>query len=83
MSHYTYILKCSDDSFYVGSTNDIGRRIKEHNYAKKGAHYTKIRRPVRLVYFETFTTQREARGREALIKGLKRKQKLELIEFGQ
>ena len=77
--HYVYILKCSDDSLYVGSTNDLAKRIKQHNESKHGAHYTKIRRPVELKYSETFDTFKAARSREAEIKSWPREKKLDLI----
>ncbi|MDO8576054.1 MAG: GIY-YIG nuclease family protein [bacterium] len=77
--HVTYILECADTTLYVGCTNDLEKRLKQHNGAKAGAHYTKIRRPVTLVHFERFRTLAKARAREAEIKRLSRKQKLELI----
>ena len=77
---YAYILKCADDTLYVGSTNDLEKRLHQHNTAKSGAHYTKIRRPVKLVYSETFETFKESRSREAAIKRLTRVQKLELFK---
>ena len=79
MNYSTYILECADKSFYVGCTNNIERRIKQHNDSKWGAHYTKIRRPVVLKYQEHFTTLKEARRREAEIKGWKRDKKIALI----
>lgn len=79
MQHIVYILECSDKSLYVGCTNDLQRRLWEHNNSKKGAHYTKIRRPVTLLYSEQFQTLKQARGREAEIKTLTRKKKLDLI----
>ena len=57
--NYTYILKCKDGSFYTGWTNNLEKRIKDHN-AGKGAKYTKSRCPVELVYYETFDTKEEA-----------------------
>ena len=77
---YIYILKCADESLYVGCTNNLEKRIKQHNDSKWGAHYTKIRRPVRIMYQEEFTTLRDARRREAEIKGWKREKKLALIK---
>ena len=74
-----YILECADNTLYVGSTNNIEKRLHEHNHAKSGAHYTKIRRPVVLTYTETFATLGEARSREAVIKRLTRAKKLDLI----
>lgn len=79
MTHYTYILKCADSTLYVGATNDLERRLHQHNNAKNGAHYTKIRRPVALVYSEKFTTLAESRKREAEIKRWNRVRKMELL----
>nr|MDD3720535.1 GIY-YIG nuclease family protein [Candidatus Gracilibacteria bacterium] len=74
-----YILKCADDTLYTGSTNNIEKRLNEHNNLKSGAHYTKIRRPVELVYFETYETMSEVRKRENEIKKLKKEDKETLI----
>ncbi len=76
-----YILECADGTFYTGSTNNLEKRFHAHNYAKHGAHYTKIRRPVVLRYFEEFITYAEARAREAEIKRMSRKEKEKLIYF--
>lgn len=78
--HYIYILECADKTLYVGYTTDLKRRLKEHNNSKKGAHYTKIRRPVKLLYSENYKTINEALKREAEIKNWKRQSKLSLIE---
>ena len=78
--YFVYILQCADKTLYVGCTNDLEKRLKQHNDSKSGAHYTKIRRPVMLKYSETFLTLREARGREAEIKRWRREKKLELIK---
>ena len=51
----------------------------QHNNSKSGAHYTKIRRPVKLLYSEIFKTLKEARQRELEIKSWKRAKKLNLI----
>lgn len=77
--NYVYILKCRDGSLYTGWTNDLERRLREHN-AGKGAKYTKSRRPVVLVYFEEFVTKEEAMSREYAIKRLRRKEKRKLVE---
>jgi putative endonuclease len=74
-----YILECADGTMYVGSTNDLEKRLHQHNHLKCGAHYTKIRRPVELRHSETFKTLNQARKRECEIKGWKREKKLELI----
>lgn len=79
MQYAVYILQCADDSLYVGSTNNLEKRFREHNHRKSGAHYTKIRRPVTLVYEEHHKTLGEARSREAEIKNLSREQKLDLL----
>lgn len=77
--HSVYILECADKSLYVGCTNDLARRLKQHNGSKLGAHYTKIRRPVVLKYSEIFPTLKEARAREAEIKRFPRQRKLALF----
>ena len=79
MTNYTYILKCDDGSFYTGWTNNLEKRIKDHNEGR-GAKYTKSRRPVTLAYYETFATKEEAMRREYAIKQLSRKQKESLME---
>lgn len=76
--NFTYIVECSDHTLYTGWTNDLEKRITAHNEGK-GAKYTKTRRPVRLVYFETFATKEEAMSREYRIKRLSRRKKQQLI----
>lgn len=76
--NYTYIVKCSDGTFYTGWTNDLTRRMEAHNQGR-GAKYTKERRPVTLIYYEAFETKEEAMKREYAIKRLSRKEKEELI----
>lgn len=75
-----YILECSDKTYYTGCTNNLAKRLKEHSARKNGARYTRIRRPVTLVYSEEFTTLIEARGREALLKTWPRSKKEKLIQ---
>lgn len=77
--HHTYILRCADDTLYVGSTNDLKKRLHQHNHAKTGAHYTKIRRPVILVWSHKFRTFARARAKEAELKTLTRAEKLAMI----
>jgi len=74
-----YVLKCADDTLYTGVTTDLERRLDEHNNSKKGAKYTKVRRPVELVYYENCADRVDASRREYEIKQLSRKEKLELI----
>ena len=64
--NYTYILECSDGTYYTGWTNQIEKRVKDHN-AGKGAKYTKSRLPVKLVYLEESATKEEAMRREYAI----------------
>ena len=80
-SHFVYIVRCSDNSLYTGYTNNIEARINKHN-AGKGAKYTKIRRPVVLVYQEMYETKSEALRREYETKTFTRQRKLKLIEEG-
>ena len=78
--HFVYILECSDKTLYVGCTNDLEKRVKQHNESKWGAHYTKIRRPVELIYSEQFADLNSARQRESEIKNWPREKKLNLIK---
>jgi len=75
-----YILECSDGTLYVGSTNDLEKRLHQHNHLKSGARYTKARRPVALRYSESQKTLNKARSRECEIKSWKRDKKLALIK---
>ena len=76
---FVYILKCSDETFYTGSTKDLELRINQHQNGI-GAKYTAKRLPVKLIYFEEFTSISEAFYREKQIQGWSRKKKLTLIE---
>lgn len=76
---FVYIVICSDDTFYTGVTTDIQRREEEHNSSNKWAKYTKIRRPVKLIYSSKFETRKEACKEEYRIKQLTRKQKEKII----
>ncbi len=79
---YTYILECSDKTLYTGYTNNIEKRLYEHNNTGNGARYTRSRRPVKLAYSESYSTQSDAMKREVKIKRLSRAKKLMLIENG-
>jgi len=61
------ILRCADESFYVGHTNDVAAREKTHNDGD-GASHTFLRRPVRVVYFEEHTSIAQAMRRERQLK---------------
>ena len=77
-----YVLRCADGSFYGGFTTNVNRRVAMHN-AGKGAKYTKMRRPVKLLYSEEFQTKSEALKAEYAFKHQSRKKKEKfLIEHG-
>ncbi len=78
--NYTYIVECSDGTYYTGWTNNLEKRMKAHN-SGKGCKYTHARYPVKLVYYEEFDIKQEAQKREFAIKKLSRKQKEELIQY--
>jgi putative endonuclease len=83
MTWFTYILRCADDSLYTGITIDIDRRLNEHNTDnKKGARYTRARRPVNLVYQKVCEDRASASRLEYQLKSMSRKQKLELLTTG-
>lgn len=74
------MLQCADDTLYTGITTDVNRRIKEHNSDnKKGARYTRVRRPVSLVYLEDCDNRSDASSREYHLKKLPRIEKLKLV----
>lgn len=79
MPYFIYILKCSDNTLYTGSTNDLEKRVLAHNTSKTAAKYTRARRPVKLVYSEKFRTKSRALKREWEIKKMKRVEKLRLF----
>ncbi|MEF9934005.1 MAG: GIY-YIG nuclease family protein [Clostridium sp.] len=76
--NFIYILKCSDNTLYTGWTTNLNRRLKTH-LSGKASKYTRARLPVEMVYSESFLTKSEAMKREAAIKKLTRKEKLNLI----
>jgi len=78
--YFVYILKCSDQTFYTGITTNLDRRIKEHNSSKLGAKYTKVRRPLKLIYSKNFENRSEASIEEARIKKLTRLEKLNFLK---
>lgn len=78
---YVYMLRCADGSLYTGVTTDIQRRLEEHNHDnKKGARYTRARRPVELAFQQSAADRTAACQLEAQIKKLSRSQKLRLIQ---
>ena len=79
MPWHIYIIKCKDGLLYTGITNNLEQRIKAHN-SGNGCKFTRCRIPVKLVYQEESQDRSSALKREAQIKGLTRKNKLELIK---
>ena len=79
-NYYTYIVQCSDESYYTGITNDLERRILEHNNGEDSKSYTYNRRPVVLRYYEHSTDVNQAIAREKQLKGWTRKKKEALFE---
>lgn len=74
---FVYLLRCSDDTLYCGITNNLSRRIEQHNKGK-GAKYTRGRGPVALIKFWTFPTKGKALSFEYKVKQLSREEKLKL-----
>jgi len=79
LNYFVYILKCADNTFYTGITNDLENRIIAHN-SGKGAKYTCGRTPVVLIYKELCESKSSALKREHEIKKMNRKGKLKLID---
>ncbi|MES2239817.1 MAG: GIY-YIG nuclease family protein [Bacteroidota bacterium] len=78
--YYVYILKCNDNSLYVGITSDIERRLIEHNGGKYPEAYTHSRRPVILEFYQEFTVPNQAIEFEKKIKKWSRMKKQALID---
>lgn len=78
-SWHVYIVECSDGSFYTGITNDLDRRLQEHNDGS-ASRYTRSRRPVKLRYRETCDSRSSALLRECALKLLTRKEKEVLVQ---
>lgn len=79
-SYFVYILLCNDDSYYTGVTNDIDRRVAEHNSGEDTNAYVYPRRPAKLVWYASFTNPEIAIEKEKQIKGWSRKKKEVLIK---
>ena len=78
MAFYVYILRCADDSFYTGHTEDLERRVAAHQQGQFPG-YTHSRRPVKLVFAEEFVSRAEALERERQVKGWSRAKKSALV----
>lgn len=77
---FVYILKCGDGSYYVGVTNDLERRLQEHNSGMDKRAYTYRKTPVTLMFYEIFHDANQAIEFEKQVKGWSRKKKEALIE---
>ena len=77
--YFTYILLCSDDSYYTGITNNVFRRLQEHNSDEEKRSYCHKRRPVKLMFTKAFLNVKEAISYEKQIKRWSRKKKEALI----
>ena len=75
-----YVVECVDSTLYTGISNDVGRRVLEHNTSKRGAKYTRSRRPVKLVYYQKYTDRSHAMRAESEFKKLGRSEKLSKIK---
>ena len=79
-NYYVYIVECHDGSYYTGITNNLERRLWEHNTGYNKTCYTYERRPVELKYYEHFNNVKSAIAWEKQIKGWSRKKKQALFE---
>ncbi|MDY6867102.1 MAG: GIY-YIG nuclease family protein [Chloroflexota bacterium] len=79
MSYYCYMVRCSNGAYYTGWTTDPLRRVKEHN-AGRGARYTRMNGPVRLVYVEEVEDHSAALKREIEIKQYNHERKANLAK---
>jgi predicted GIY-YIG superfamily endonuclease len=79
MAFYAYMLRCSDGLYYVGSTDDLEQRVAQHQSGRDPFCYTYKRRPVTLVWSESFTTRIEAKEAERQLKGWGKRKKKALM----
>ena len=80
MSWKLYVVSCKDSSLYTGITTDLIRRVNEHNKSKKGAKYTRSRRPVVLIYSEDCEDRSDAAKKEYEFKRKSRQEKFDYIK---
>jgi len=78
--YYAYLARCNDNSLYAGYTTDLKNREEAHNEGK-GARYTRMRKPVKIVYSEEFETKSEAMKREWELKKIKKVDKERLVKL--
>ena len=82
-SWYVYLLVCADGSFYAGVTNHLARRLRQHNgELAGGARYTRVRRPVAVVWQQSAASRGQAQQLEVRVKKLSRADKRALIKSG-
>ena len=82
MKWFLYVVQCSDGTYYTGVTTNVERRVNEHNNSKRAAKYTKVRRPVKVIYSLVYESRSSAQKAEYRFKQLTRKQKEEIINEG-
>ena len=82
MSWFLYVVECADRTLYTGVTTDVVRRVNEHNTSKKGAKYTRKRRPVKLLVSWPHPDRSSAQKAEYRFKRLSRREKLRRIRRG-
>ena len=80
MKWFLYVVRCADGTFYTGVTTDVTRRLHEHNTTKRGAKYTRTRRPVELIYRTDYKDRSTAQKAERYFKTLTRREKEEIIK---
>ena len=78
MSFWVYMLQCADRSYYVGHTDELEKRVLQHDRSELGG-YTSTRLPVRVVFTQEFPSREEALAAELQIKGWSRKKKEALV----
>lgn len=76
-----YIVECADGSYYTGVSTDVQRRVHEHNHSARAAKYTRVRRPVKLIWWEDHVDRASACRREWAIKQMSRTQKQALLSL--
>jgi len=79
---YVYLLRCRDGSLYTGITTDLDRRLREHNRGRRGARYTRARRPVTLAWWERQPDRAAASRRERALRRLPAARKRALARRG-
>jgi len=79
MAWFLYVVRCNDDTLYTGVTTDLQRRLAEHNHSRRGAKYTRSRRPVELVYWLDYADRSEVQKAEYKFKKLSKREKEEAI----